>query len=95
MKTLKRAVRRRLLVSAAILSVAGFAFVADPVAALPDETSDGTVTVRVEIAPRSTLTETGSLPTAGFALMSPAAVAMVAVLGGALFLRGRRRDQPE
>lgn len=84
------ALRRRLLVCAVFLSVAGCAFIADPVAALPDSTSDGAVTISVEIAPRPSPTDAGSLPTTGLALL-PAAVATAAVLGGALLLLGRRR----
>lgn len=89
------ALRRRLLVCAAFLSVAGCAFIADPVAALPDPTSDGAVTISVEIAPRPSSTDAGGMPTTGLALLPPAAVATAAVLGGALLLLGRRRERRE
>lgn len=81
---------QRLLLSAMCLALAA-AFLVDPVLASAEEIADNGVVVTVEIAPGAPAPAPEELPATGAMVLAPAAVATVALLGGALLLSGRRR----
>ena len=82
---------QRVLLSAMCLAIAA-AFLVDPALASAEEVADNGVVVTVEIAPGAPApSPEEELPSTGAMVLAPAAVATVALLGGALLLNGHRR----